>query len=98
MGIKGENVTLICRATSTANAPLQFTWKHDNIEIENGNFQIKINSTENNGVTEVSSILHFTNVTHANAGKYQCMVTNIYGTTYSAKAKINILSEFSLNL
>ncbi|XP_076237495.1 uncharacterized protein LOC143181133 [Calliopsis andreniformis] len=91
MGIKGDNVTLVCRATSTANAPLHFTWKHDNIEMENGNFQINTNSTESGGVTVASSILHFTNVTHTNAGKYQCMVTNIYGTTYSAKAKISIL-------
>lgn len=94
MGIKGDNVTLVCRVTSTANAPLQFTWKHDNVEIEDGNLQINTDSMESSGVTEASSILHLTNVTHANAGKYQCMVTNTYGTTYSAKAKISILSEF----
>lgn len=91
MGIKGDNVTLVCRVTSTANAPLQFTWKHDNVEIEDGNLQINTDSMESSGVTEASSILHLTNVTHANAGKYQCMVTNTYGTTYSAKAKISIL-------
>lgn len=90
MGIKGDNVTLVCRATSTAIARLHFTWKHDNIEINDDNLQINTDSTEN-GVTEATSILHLTNVTHANAGKYQCMVTNTYGTTYSAKAKLSIL-------
>ncbi|XP_068971949.1 leucine-rich repeats and immunoglobulin-like domains protein 3 [Bombus flavifrons] len=90
MGIKGDNVTLVCRATSTASAPLHFTWKHDNVEMDDVNLQINTDSVEN-GVTEASSILHFTNVTHANAGKYQCMVTNTYGTTYSTKAKISIL-------
>lgn len=94
MGIKGDNVTLVCRATSTASAPLHFTWKHDNVEMDDVNLQINTDSVEN-GVTEASSILHFTNVTHANAGKYQCMVTNTYGTTYSTKAKISILGKFS---
>ncbi|XP_076619490.1 uncharacterized protein LOC143340938 [Colletes latitarsis] len=91
MGIKGDKVILTCRATSTANAPLHFTWKHDNVEIESGNLQINTDSMESSGVTEASSVLHLTNVTHANAGKYQCMVTNTYGTTYSTKAKISIL-------
>ncbi|CAK9825715.1 Leucine-rich repeats and immunoglobulin-like domains protein 3 [Anthophora retusa] len=90
MGIKGDNVTLVCRATSTASAPLNFTWKHDNVEMEDANLQINTDSTES-GVTEASSILILTNVTHANAGKYQCMVTNTYGTTYSTKAKLSIL-------
>ncbi|XP_054000229.1 leucine-rich repeats and immunoglobulin-like domains protein 3 [Hylaeus anthracinus] len=91
MGIKGDNVTMTCRATSTANAPLQFTWKHDNVEMESGNVQINTDSKESSGVTEAFSVLHLTNVTHDDAGRYQCMVTNNYGTTYSGKAKISIL-------
>lgn len=83
-------MTLTCRATSTANAPLHFTWKRDNFKLESGNIKINVSS----GVTEASSTLHLTNVTHADAGKYQCIVTNTYGTTYSAKAKLSILSEF----
>ena len=90
MGIKGDNVTLICRAISTASARLHFIWKHDNVEMDNANSEINIDSAES-GVTNATSILHLTNVTHANAGKYQCMVTNTYGTTYSAKAKLSIM-------
>ncbi|XP_011348156.1 leucine-rich repeats and immunoglobulin-like domains protein 3 isoform X2 [Ooceraea biroi] len=90
MSIKGDNVTLVCRATSTADAPLQFTWKHDNVQLDSSYLQTNIGSSES-GVTEASSILHLINVTHANAGRYQCMVTNNYGTTYSAKAKLSVL-------
>ncbi|XP_017883839.1 leucine-rich repeats and immunoglobulin-like domains protein 3 [Ceratina calcarata] len=90
MGIKGDNVTLTCRATSTASAPLHFTWKHDNVEIDDDSLQTYTDLTAN-GIKEASSTLHLTNVTHANAGKYQCMVGNTYGTTYSTKAKISIL-------
>ena len=90
MSIKGYNVSLICRATSTANAPIHFTWKHNNVEWDSS-FQSET-ARSDRGITEASSTLHITNITHANAGRYQCMVTNNYGTTYSAKAKISVLS------
>lgn len=90
MSIKGDNVKLICRATSTADTPLHFTWKHDNVELDDANLQTNLSFSES-GVTEATSILYLTNVTHTNAGKYQCMVTNTYGTTYSAKARLSVL-------
>ncbi|XP_043519975.1 leucine-rich repeats and immunoglobulin-like domains protein 3 isoform X2 [Frieseomelitta varia] len=89
MGVKGNNVTLVCRATSTASAPLHFTWKHGNVEMNDTSLQI--NTSVENGVTVATSILHLVNVTNENAGKYQCMVSNTYGTTYSTKAKLNII-------
>ncbi|XP_011876222.1 PREDICTED: leucine-rich repeats and immunoglobulin-like domains protein 3 [Vollenhovia emeryi] len=90
MGIKGDNVKLVCRATSTADTPLHFTWKHDNVELDDANLLTNLSSSES-GVTEATSILYLINITHANAGRYQCMVTNTYGTTYSAKAKLSVL-------
>lgn len=93
MSIKGDNVTLVCRATSTADAPLLFTWKHDNVELDSSYLQNNVASSES-GVTEASSVLQLINVTHDNAGKYQCMVTNNYGTTYSAKVKLSVLGKF----
>lgn len=92
MSIKGHNVTLICRASSTAIAQLHFIWKHNNVELNGANLQTNINSSES-GATEATSMLHLTNITHANAGKYQCMVTNNYGTTYSAKATLGVLGK-----
>ncbi|KYN02610.1 Leucine-rich repeats and immunoglobulin-like domains protein 3 [Cyphomyrmex costatus] len=90
MSIKGDDVKLICRATSTADTPLHFTWKYDNVELDDENLQTYLSSSES-GVTEATSILYLTNITHAKAGKYQCMVSNTYGTTYSAKAKLSVL-------
>lgn len=92
LSTKGGNVTLICRATSTADTPLYFTWKHDNVELDDTNLQTSTGSTEN-GATEATSFLHLINVTYADAGKYQCMVTNNFGTTYSSKAKLSVLGE-----
>ncbi|XP_043503769.1 leucine-rich repeats and immunoglobulin-like domains protein 3 [Polistes fuscatus] len=88
--VKGDNVTLICRATSTADAPIKFIWKRDNVELNNPNLQTDVRTLEG-GVTNASSVLQLINVTHANAGKYQCMVSNTYGTTYSSKAKLSVL-------
>lgn len=90
ISIKGDNVTLICRANSTADTPLNFTWKHNNVELSGMNLQTNVGSFESEA-TEATSMLHLNNVTHANAGKYQCLVTNSYGTTYSAKAILNVL-------
>ncbi|XP_032681212.1 leucine-rich repeats and immunoglobulin-like domains protein 3 [Odontomachus brunneus] len=90
ISIKGDNVTLVCRATSTAVAPLHFTWKHDNVELDSAILHTNSGSSAS-GVTETSSVLQLINVTHANQGKYQCMVTNNYGTTYSAKATLSVL-------
>ncbi|XP_011630476.1 leucine-rich repeats and immunoglobulin-like domains protein 3 [Pogonomyrmex barbatus] len=90
MSIKGENVTLVCRATSTADTPLHFIWKHDNVELDDANLQTTLSSSES-GVTEATSVLYLTNISYANAGKYQCMVMNTYGTTYSAKARLSVL-------
>lgn len=95
MSIKGHNVTLTCKVSSTADAPIQFTWKHDNVEIKNRSMHNDTSSL-NNGVMEATSHLNLYNVTHANAGKYQCMITNSYGTTYSGKAKLSVLSELNL--
>lgn len=95
MSIKGDNVKLVCRATSTADTPLYFTWKHDNVELNDANLQTNLSSSES-GVTEATSILYLTNVTHANAGKYQCMVTNTYGTTYSVKARLSVLGKLNI--
>ncbi|KAG8042038.1 hypothetical protein G9C98_000029 [Cotesia typhae] len=90
MSIKGENVTLTCRATSTADTPLQFTWKHENTELRDVDIETSHIASEN-GVTEALSSLHLINVSHEDAGKYQCMVANTFGTSYSAKAKISVL-------
>lgn len=92
ISIKGDNVTLICRANSTADTPLNFTWKHNNVELSGMNLQTNVGSFESEA-TEATSMLHLNNVTHANAGKYQCLVTNSYGTTYSAKAILNVLGK-----
>ena len=39
---------------------------------------------------EITSELHLTNLGHTDIGKYQCVVENKFGATYSNKAKITV--------
>ncbi|KAK0173757.1 hypothetical protein PV328_006905 [Microctonus aethiopoides] len=89
MSIKGDNVTLICKASSTADTPLNFTWKHENVDLRDAEVETN-SSSSGTGITEATSILHLINVSHIDAGRYQCMVANTFGTSYSAKAKISV--------
>ena len=44
-------------------------------------------------ILEVISEINIFNVQHSDAGKYQCIVSNAYGTTYSQKTTISVCSE-----
>ncbi|KAJ8665425.1 hypothetical protein QAD02_007087, partial [Eretmocerus hayati] len=91
LSIRGDSVKLRCRASSTADAPLSFMWKHDNVELRERSLQNDSEPSSADGVTIATSELLLSNVSNAHGGKYQCMVSNSYGTTYSAKAKISVL-------
>ncbi|XP_008200245.1 leucine-rich repeats and immunoglobulin-like domains protein 2 isoform X1 [Tribolium castaneum] len=89
MALKGENITLSCTAMSSSNSPMTFQWKKDNVDIINMN--INENSSSDGKTTEAVSKLNIYRVQHSNAGKYQCVVSNIFGTTYSQKSSISVL-------
>lgn len=88
MALKGENITLSCTAMSSSNSPMTFQWKKDNVEILNMNIK---ENTSSDGKT-ANSKLNIYRVQHSNAGKYQCVVSNVFGTTYSQKSSISVLS------
>ncbi|KAG7273157.1 hypothetical protein CRUP_019324 [Coryphaenoides rupestris] len=49
-----------------------------------------------NGVMEYTTILHLRHVTFAHEGRYQCIITNHFGSSYSSKARltVNVLPSF----
>lgn len=92
MALKGENITLSCKAMSSEPGPMTFTWKQDNVEILNADVQI-VASTLDGKNTENMSVLRIYKVQHSDAGKYQCIASNKFGTSYSQKSTISVLSE-----
>lgn len=100
--LKGENLTLFCRAASTSPVEMEFEWKDDSAVIEYpieencgrdvvGNRCIRNEKHSFDGKgKEITSSLHLFNLTYDDAGRYQCVVTNKYGATYSDKADITV--------
>lgn len=90
LAIKGRSANLICSATSNPFNNMTFLWRKNN-----GNISSPVvyeNITISNGQPRATSVLVIPNVTHADSGKYQCVVSNNFGTTYSSKAKVNIVT------
>ncbi|KAI8435132.1 hypothetical protein MSG28_003509 [Choristoneura fumiferana] len=89
LAIKGRSANLICSATSNPFSNMTFLWRKNNGNISNP--LVYENVTES-GQPRATSILVIPNLTHADSGKYQCVVSNNFGTTYSSKAKVNIVT------
>lgn len=91
MALKGESVTLNCKARSNSNSNLTFIWKKDNVELLNSNVIVKSNIDQDGKSVETVSELKLFSVEHSHAGKYQCVVSNSYGITYSQQSTISVL-------
>ena len=97
--LKGSNLTLFCRAASTSPAEMQFEWKLDSEVVEYGACEPEDNrdrcvhnvahSFDGKG-REITSELRLTNLEYDDAGRYQCIVSNRFGATYSDRANITV--------
>uniref|UniRef100_A0AAR2JVJ3 Ig-like domain-containing protein n=1 Tax=Pygocentrus nattereri TaxID=42514 RepID=A0AAR2JVJ3_PYGNA len=92
--IKGTNVTFVCSAASSSDSPMTFAWKKDNeilndAEIHN-QAHLRSQGGEVSQVTEYTTTLQLRHVESSSEGKYQCVISNHFGSTYSAKAKLTV--------
>lgn len=92
LAIKEKNLTLSCSATSSSSLPMSFKWRRDNFELKDVQIDIETLKQPLTNHTVSTSRLILYNVSHTHAGRYQCVVSNNYGTTYSQKIKINVVS------
>ncbi|XP_065572709.1 leucine-rich repeats and immunoglobulin-like domains protein 3 isoform X2 [Artemia franciscana] len=99
IALRGGNFTLRCTAESTAAGIISFQWKKDDVvltlsEISSLSEGSVIDETLNSKISDdekktvTTSELVFSNVTDSDGGRYQCIASNSFGTTYSSKAKI----------
>ncbi|CAN9512542.1 unnamed protein product [Ophioblennius macclurei] len=109
--VLGSDVRLTCTAASSSSSPMTFAWRKDQellrqAEMENyahvrahhhqGVTSDAPTAGGGGGVMEYTTILHLRHVTFAHEGRYQCIITNHFGSTYSGKARVivNVLPSF----
>lgn len=93
LAIKERNLTLACSATSTSATAMTFKWKRDMTELTGANIRYETSVQPNTNNTLASSWLTLTDVGNEHVGRYQCVVGNTFGTTYSQKVKITVACE-----
>lgn len=98
--IKDSNVTFVCSAASSSDSPMTFAWKKDNealgdAEIHN---QAHLRAHGGGDVTEYTTVLQLRNVDFSSEGRYQCVISNHFGSSYSVKAKLTVNSKSTVPL
>lgn len=104
--VLGSDVRLTCTAASSSSSPMTFVWRKDqellrHAETENyahvrAHHQGATSEAPGTGgaVMEYTTILHLRHVTFAHEGRYQCIITNHFGSTYSSKARLIVNGRF----
>ncbi|XP_071509547.1 uncharacterized protein [Diadema antillarum] len=87
--LRGDNVSLICTAGSTSDTPVKFVWKKDRTILEAAN-TIYYERLNPNRVNEYTSVLSLPHIREEEEGRYQCIISNEFGSTYSKKAKVTV--------
>ncbi|KAH8277703.1 hypothetical protein KR018_003746 [Drosophila ironensis] len=104
LAVNGANITLECIASSPAAASLaaadelKIKWRHDNQHVverptalhDGASTETQIHHDQGTNQTSIYGYLRLTNVSYESAGRYQCVVSNAFGTTYAQKFKISI--------
>lgn len=93
--IKGSNLSFVCSAASSSDSPMTFAWKKDNELLQDAEMENYAHLRAQGGeVMEYTTILRLRNVEFSNEGKYQCVISNHFGSSYSVKAKLTVNSKY----
>ncbi|KAI1239322.1 Leucine-rich repeats and immunoglobulin-like domains protein 3 [Lamprotornis superbus] len=94
--IKGSNLSFVCSAASSSDSPMTFAWKKDNELLQDAEMENYAHLRAQGGeVMEYTTILRLRNVEFSNEGKYQCVISNHFGSSYSVKAKLTAHEGYS---
>ncbi|XP_036353349.2 leucine-rich repeats and immunoglobulin-like domains protein 1 [Ochotona princeps] len=98
MAVVGKDIRFTCSAASSSSSPMTFAWKKDNEVLANADMENFAHVRAQDGeVMEYTTILHLRHVTFGHEGRYQCVITNHFGSTYSHKARltVNVFPSFT---
>ncbi|XP_068125823.1 leucine-rich repeats and immunoglobulin-like domains protein 2 [Hyperolius riggenbachi] len=91
VALKGMNVTLTCSAGSSSDSPMYTAWRKNSEVLYDAKVETFAryhkNGTE---LIEYTTVLHLSNVNFTDEGRYQCVITNHFGSNYSIKAKLTV--------
>ncbi|XP_014113659.1 PREDICTED: leucine-rich repeats and immunoglobulin-like domains protein 2 isoform X3 [Pseudopodoces humilis] len=91
VALRGTNVTLMCAAVSSSDSPMATAWRKDSEVLYDAEVENFARYQQQSGeVLEYTTVLHLFNVNFTDEGKYQCIVTNHFGSNYSNKAKLTV--------
>ncbi|XP_063811469.1 leucine-rich repeats and immunoglobulin-like domains protein 2 [Pseudophryne corroboree] len=91
VALRGMNVTLICAAGSSSDTPMSTAWRKDGEVLYDAKVETFARYQKHGAeLLEYTTFLHISNVNFTDEGKYQCVITNHFGTNYSSKAKLTV--------
>uniref|UniRef100_A0A8C9DWS9 Leucine-rich repeats and immunoglobulin-like domains protein 2 n=1 Tax=Phocoena sinus TaxID=42100 RepID=A0A8C9DWS9_PHOSS len=91
VALRSMNVTLTCTAVSSSDSPMSTLWRKDSEILYDADIENFVRYQQQAGeVLEYTSVLHLFNVNFTDEGKYQCIITNHFGSNYSHKAKLTV--------
>uniref|UniRef100_UPI003BB86124 leucine-rich repeats and immunoglobulin-like domains protein 2 isoform X1 n=1 Tax=Pogona vitticeps TaxID=103695 RepID=UPI003BB86124 len=91
VALRGTNVTLTCKAVSSSDLPMSTTWRKDSEILYDADVENFVRYQQRDGdVLEYTTVLHVFNVNFTDEGKYQCIISNHFGSNYSNKAKLTV--------
>ncbi|XP_010079511.1 PREDICTED: leucine-rich repeats and immunoglobulin-like domains protein 2 [Pterocles gutturalis] len=91
VALRGMNVTLTCTAVSSSDSPMSTAWRKDSEVLYDAEVENFARYQQQSGeVVEYTTVLHLFNVNFTDEGKYQCIITNHFGSNYSNKAKLTV--------
>ncbi|XP_022439749.1 leucine-rich repeats and immunoglobulin-like domains protein 2 isoform X1 [Monodon monoceros] len=91
VALRSMNVTLTCTAVSSSDSPMSTLWRKDSEILYDADIENFVRYQQQAGeALEYTSVLHLFNVNFTDEGKYQCIITNHFGSNYSHKAKLTV--------
>ncbi|XP_031230923.1 leucine-rich repeats and immunoglobulin-like domains protein 2 isoform X2 [Mastomys coucha] len=91
IALRGVNVTLTCTAVSSSDSPMSTVWRKDSEILYDVDIENFVRYRQQDGeALEYTSVLRLFSVNFTDEGKYQCIVTNHFGSNYSQKAKLTV--------
>ncbi|XP_069547267.1 leucine-rich repeats and immunoglobulin-like domains protein 2 isoform X2 [Brachyistius frenatus] len=88
VALRGNNVTLNCIASSSSDSPMTTAWRKDGEVLYDAEVQNYARYQE--GELIYSTVLHLLNVNFTDEGRYQCVISNYFGSNYSNRAKLTV--------